>query len=72
MRKTNFIIIGMIMLMLSACATANVKPTSQAAVQPVPDFTLADQNGKLWKLSDVLKDYKGVVLAFYAKDDTKL
>jgi peroxiredoxin len=35
------------------------------------DFTLPDQNGKLLKLSDVMKEYRGAVLAFYPKDDTK-
>jgi len=37
-----------------------------------PDLTLADQDGKAWKLSNAVKDYRAVVLAFYPKDDTKL
>lgn len=38
--------------------------------QTAYDFTLFDQEGKSWKLSEVLKDYRGVILAFYPKDDT--
>jgi len=37
-----------------------------------PDFTLPDQDGKLWTLGEVLKNHHGVVLAFYPKDDTGL
>ncbi|MCK7472190.1 MAG: redoxin domain-containing protein [Desulfomicrobium escambiense] len=46
------------------------KPRLLQAGQAAIDFTLPDQDGKLWKLSDVLKDYNAVVLAFYPKDDT--
>ena len=56
---------------LWACAAADVKDSSYTPGQIAYDFTLPDQDGKLWKLSDVLKDYRGVVLAFYPKDDTK-
>lgn len=55
---------------LCACAGADVKNTSDAPGQIAADFTLPDQDGKLWKLSDTLKDYRAVVLAFYPKDDT--
>jgi peroxiredoxin len=57
--------------LLCASASADVKNTSSIPGQTAYDFTLSDQDGKLWKLSDVLKDYRGVVLAFYPKDDTK-
>lgn len=35
-----------------------------------PDFTLADQQGNLVSLSDVLRDHRGAVVAFYPKDFT--
>ena len=59
-------------LFLSATAAAGVQQTSAAAGNAAPDFTLPDQEGKLWTLSEVLKNYRGVVLAFYPKDDTGL
>lgn len=55
---------------MSACAATDVKTTPSGHI--APDFTLSDQDGKLWKLSDAVKDYRAVVLAFYPKDDTKL
>lgn len=58
--------------MISACAGTDVKTTPSTSGQAAIDFTLPDQNGKLWKLSDAVKDYRAVVLAFYPKDDTKL
>jgi len=33
-----------------------------------PDFSLFDQNGKMWKFSDFLGNY--VLIYFYPKDDT--
>jgi peroxiredoxin len=45
-------------------------PSSTGAI--ATDFTLPDQDGKLWTLGEVLKNHHGVVLAFYPKDDTGL
>jgi peroxiredoxin len=56
---------------LCTSAFADVKDTPSAPTNTADDFTLSDQDGKTWKLSDVLKDYRGVVLAFYPKDNTK-
>ncbi len=56
---------------LCASAFADEQDTPSAPTNTADDFTLSDQDGKMWKLSDVLKDYRGVVLAFYPKDDTK-
>jgi thioredoxin-dependent peroxiredoxin len=53
-----------------ACASADVKNTSSAPGRTAVDFTLPDQDGKLWTLRDTLKNYQAVVLAFYPKDDT--
>ncbi len=56
---------------LWSCASADVKDASSMSDQTAADFTLPDQDGKLWKLSDALQDHRAVVLAFYPKDDTK-
>ncbi len=72
MRRISFLLIFLFLFVMSASAGTDVKTTSAASNQIAPDFTLADQDGKLWKLSDAVKDYRAVVLAFYPKDDTKL
>jgi cytochrome oxidase Cu insertion factor (SCO1/SenC/PrrC family) len=65
------IVIAFLLFVLSACAGTDIQKTSDAPGQTAADFTLPDQEGKLWTLSDTLKDYRAVVLAFYPKDDTK-
>jgi len=59
-----------ILLAFCVCAGADVKTAPSQTGQAAIDFTLPDQDGKLWKLNDVLKDYNAVVLAFYPKDVT--
>jgi len=71
MRFGKIIFVLLMFFTLWSCASADVKDTSSASGQTAADFTLPDQDGKLWKLSDVLKDHRAVVLAFYPKDDTK-
>ena len=71
MQQAKLLLLILILFVLWACASTDVKKISSAQGQTASDFTLSDQDGKLWKLSDVLKDYRGVVLAFYPKDDTK-
>lgn len=71
MRITQIILAVFMFAGLLACASVDVKKTYVPG-DTAYDFTLPNQNGKLVKLSDVLKDYRGVVLAFYPKDDTKL
>jgi len=70
MRQTRLLFIAIMFLALAGCAGAEVKTTPPVTGLAAIDFTLPDQDGKLWKLSDVLKDYNAVVLAFYPKDDT--
>lgn len=70
MRQTKLLLSVFMFFVLCFSASADVKNSSSVSVNIAPDFTLADQDGKMWKLSDVLKDYRGVVLAFYPKDDT--
>jgi cytochrome oxidase Cu insertion factor (SCO1/SenC/PrrC family) len=70
MRIAKVILIVTIFAVLWACASADFKKTYTPG-DTAYDFTLPDQNGKMTKLSDALKDYRGIVLAFYPKDDTK-
>lgn len=70
MRQTKLLFIAILLLTFFACAGADVKTTTPSASQTAYDFTLPDQDGKMWTLSETLKDYKAVVLAFYPKDDT--
>ncbi|MBP7765699.1 MAG: redoxin domain-containing protein [Syntrophaceae bacterium] len=64
------IMIALALLTLAACAGADVKNDVAASGRKAEDFTLPDQDGKMWTLAETLKDYKAVVLAFYPKDDT--
>jgi peroxiredoxin Q/BCP len=49
----------------------NMESTNQIEVGgKVPDFSLSDQNGKLFHLSDVLGK-KNLVIYFYPKDNTQ-
>jgi len=54
-----------------ACSSMDVKKTSAVQSNAALDFTLPDQNGKMVKLSEVMNDYRGAVIAFYPKDDSK-
>ena len=70
MLRTKIFVIAFILFVLSGCAGTDVKTTPTAAGQAAVDFTLSDQDGKIWTLRETLKDYRAVVLAFYPKDDT--
>ena len=70
MLKVKFMFIAMVLLAMCASAGAEVKTDVASPDQKAVDFTLPDQDGKMWTLSETLKDYKAVVLAFYPKDDT--
>jgi len=56
---------------LLSCAGGEIK-VDEMPTAPAADFSLADQDGKTWTLSETLQDYRGVVLAFYPKDNTGL
>lgn len=63
--------VAFMVLMMSACTSTDVQKTSVAAGSKAPDFVLPDQNGKDVKLSEVLANDRGALLAFYPKDDSK-
>jgi hypothetical protein len=69
MRYVKIIFLLLLAASMLSCAGGEIKvdemPTARAA-----DFSLADQDGKTWTLSETLKNYRGVVLAFYPKDNT--
>lgn len=71
MRDIKKLIVMVVMAALSACASTDVQKTSNAQNSTAHDFTLSDSNGKPVKLSDVLKDYRTAVIAFYPKDDSR-
>ena len=72
MRMTKIILAVSMLTGLSIGAAADVGQPSSGAGANAPDFTLTDQDGKSWTLDEVLKNHRGVVLAFYPKDDTGL
>lgn len=71
MISKKFVVLVLMFSVLLACSSLDVKKTSDAPNRTGYDFTLPDQNGKMVKLSEVMKDYRGAVIAFYPKDDSK-
>jgi len=73
MRIAKIILIVFVFIALLACASAEVKQSpSMTGAITAQNFTLPDQDGKSWTLGEVLNNHRGVVLAFYPKDDTGL
>jgi hypothetical protein len=71
MKVKNFFSLVVIFSMLSAFGATGITDMSYASARTAYDFSLSDQDGKLRQLSDFLKDYRGVVLAFYPLDDKR-
>ena len=71
MQKIHLFFVLPLLLLLFSCAGADIKNISSVPGQVAHDFTLPDQEGKFWKLSEVAKNHRAVVLAFYPKDDTR-
>ena len=71
MRLTKLVMIFALCAAVSACASVDVKKTAEPSGQAAYDFTLPDQNGKSVTLSSVLKDFRGALIAFYPKDDSR-
>ena len=71
MRALKLLFLIFLIILLGSSASGDVNKTPPVSGTTAYDFTLPDQNGKLFKLSDVLKQYRGAVVAFYPKDDTK-
>ncbi len=65
--------ICLLVLCLSAwgCSSSGTVKNIGTAENRVYDFTLPDQNGEPVTLSNVLQDYRGAVVAFYPKDDSR-
>ncbi len=59
------------MFVLTGCAGHQAGGAPQADIDLAPDFTLPDQNGERVSLASVLDRHRGVLIAFYPKDDSK-
>ena len=71
MISKKLVVLVLMFSVLLACSSLDVKKISDAQDRTGYDFTLPDQNGKMVKLSEVMKDYRGAVIAFYPNDDSK-
>lgn len=71
MLAKQIIILAFVLAIFAGCTAKDVQKTAVEPQAKAHDFTLPDQNGQEVKLSDVLKDYQGVILAFYPKDDSR-
>ncbi|MBN2297308.1 MAG: redoxin domain-containing protein [Deltaproteobacteria bacterium] len=60
-----------ILAFVSACASQGVNRQSMNTGSQAHDFTLSDQDGNMVSLSEVLQEYKGAIVAFYPKDDSR-
>ncbi len=58
-------------LFLCGCFSMGSQPVSKESEGRAPDFTLPDQDGNPVILSETAKSHRGVVVAFYPKDDTR-
>ena len=71
MATRKMMVVVFVLALLSGCAGVDAQKTPVSAAAKAPDFSLPDQNGKDVKLSEVLANYCGAVLAFYPKDDSR-
>jgi peroxiredoxin Q/BCP len=71
MKKSTIALCMFGLVLITACATQTTNRQTGDAGAQAPDFTLPDQNGTPVSLSGMLKEYRGVVLAFYPKDDSR-
>ena len=56
--------------LLSVSLAVDTGLGSSKVLGAAPDFTLADQDGNPVTLGTVVKAHRGVIVAFYPKDDT--
>ena len=56
-------------MLLTACSNAQPPQKNMAAGDPVPRFSLIDQDGKIFKVSDCIGK-KVMVIYFYPKDES--
>ncbi len=71
MVKRKMIVVAFVLALLCGCATMDAQKTSIDVGLKAPEFSLPDQNGNEVTLSEVLANYRGVLLAFYPKDDSR-
>ena len=60
-----------IWMLILGCAASDNRKTDAAFENKAHDFTLPDQEGRQVTLSEAVKGYRGAVIAFYPKDDSR-
>lgn len=63
--------VAAICLLLIGCASSGGPGTDAAPENKAHDFTLPDQDGRQVTLSEAVKGYRGAIIAFYPKDDSR-
>ena len=72
MLKHNLVIMFVIVVsFLTGCASLNTPSQPHGVNHKAYNFQLPDQNGNQVKLTEVLDNNKGAVIAFYPKDNSK-
>ncbi|MFW5862614.1 MAG: hypothetical protein ACOCWZ_10195 [Spirochaetota bacterium] len=71
MRAHRLILLLIVLAFVWSCSSSGVKTQPHNVGDRGYDFTLPDQDGNMVTLSNVLKDHRGAVIAFYPKDDSK-
>ncbi len=72
MLKHIFVIIFVIVVsFLTGCASLNAPSKPHGINDKAYNFQLPDQKGNPVKLSEVLDNNKGAIIAFYPKDNSK-
>ena len=64
MRKAIALLLMMVLVLCVSIAAAEV--TKDFLGEPFPDFTVTDSEGKIFTLSEALKDHEAVLINFWA------
>jgi peroxiredoxin Q/BCP len=64
-----YLFIAALFILLAACGNAQASKKSPAAGDPVPRFSLLDQDGRIFNVSDYIGK-KVIVFYFYPKDES--
>lgn len=71
MMKWKMVCLLSLCLFVWGCSSLESPGMNTGPGNKAPDFTLPDQNGDPLSLSEVMQDYRGAVIAFYPKDDSR-
>ncbi len=56
MKQNRLVVFVLALVALTACANADIRNDAIPAGQKASDFTLPDQDGKMWTLAETLKE----------------